>query len=76
MKPLQRKWLADIGNSKDGRLAFHLNRTADRNALQALLDAKLIKILTAFDGDLFLTSITDAGRAELETVGIRMEVRS
>lgn len=65
MKPLARKWLADIGGATDGRLAMHVGRKADGNALQALLDAKLIKIETAFEGGLFLTVITDAGRAAL-----------
>lgn len=65
LKPLQRRWLSDIGKTETGKLAFHLNHTADRNALQALLDGGLIKIETAFEGGLFLTAITDAGRAAL-----------
>lgn len=69
MKPLQKKWLSDIGRTETGKLAMHVNSTADGNALQALLDAKLIKIETAFDGGLFLTVITDAGRSALESVG-------
>ena len=65
MKPLQRKWLASIGKTETGKLAMHVNSKADGNALQALLDAKLIRIETAFEGGLFLTEITDAGRAAL-----------
>ncbi len=65
MKPLQKRWLSQIGATETGKLAMHVNSKADGNALQGLLDAKLIKIETAFDGGLFLTSITDAGREAL-----------
>lgn len=65
LKPLQRRWLSDIGKTETGKLAFHLSHLADRNALQALLDAELVKIETVFESGLFLTAITDAGRAAL-----------
>lgn len=71
IKPLQRRWLTDIGKTETGKLAFHVNRAADRNALQSLLDGKLIRIETAFEGDLFLVAITDAGRALIAQRGAK-----
>jgi len=68
LKPLQQRWLTSIGKSDGGRLAFHASHMADLNALQALLDAKLIKIVTAFENDLWLTEITDAGREALAAI--------
>lgn len=65
LKPLQRRWLSEIGGTEIGKLAFHVNHCRDRNALQALLDAEAIAIDTAFEGGLFLVSITDKGRALL-----------
>lgn len=65
MKPLQKRWLKSIGETETGKLGAHVTHKADLNACQALLDAKLIKIETAFEGGLFLISITEAGRKEL-----------
>ncbi len=66
MKPLQRKWLADVGESENGKLGAHVGGSRrDLNACQALLDAGLIKIETAFEGGLYIIAITDAGRAAL-----------
>lgn len=66
MKPLQRKWLKDVGAADKGRLGAHIGGSKrDLNACQALLDAGLIKIETAFEGGLFLIAITDAGREAL-----------
>lgn len=65
LKPLQLKWLRDIGKSKDGKLSFHLDHKRDQNALTYLLDHKMIKIDTAFEGGLYLVSITDEGRRHI-----------
>lgn len=62
MKPLQKKWLRQIGDTKEGRLGAHVTHKADQNACQDLLEAGFIKIETAFEGGLFLIAITDAGR--------------
>ena len=62
LKPLQRRWLKDIGNADGGKLAFHLNHKADQNALQHLLENGMIKIETAFEDGLYLVAITDDGR--------------
>jgi hypothetical protein len=68
MKPLQKRWLRDIGKAENGRLGAHIGGSKrDLNACQGLLDAGLIKIETAFEGGLFLIAITDAGRAALAT---------
>lgn len=62
MKPLQKKWLRQIGDTKEGRLGAHVTHKADLNACQALLEAGLVKIEMAFEGGLFVIAITDAGR--------------
>jgi hypothetical protein len=64
MKPLQKKWLRQVVDA-GGRLGAHVTHKADLNACQALLDANLIKIETAFEGGLFLIVATDAGREAL-----------
>ncbi len=64
MKPLQARWLKSIGDA-NGKLGAHIGgSTRDLNACQALLDAGLLRIETAFEGGLFLIAITDAGRTE------------
>ena len=66
MKPLQQKWLKAVGETDNGKLGAHIGGSRrDLNACQALLDAKLIRIETAFEGGLFLIAITDAGREAL-----------
>lgn len=65
MKPLQKRWLRSIGETETGKLGAHVTSKADLNACQALLEAKLIKIETAFEGGLFLIAITEAGREAL-----------
>ena len=65
MKPLAKRWLSEIGSATDGRLAAHVSAKRDQNACQALLDAGLIRIETAFEGGLFVVAITDAGREAL-----------
>jgi hypothetical protein len=65
MKPLQKRWLRQIGETKEGKLGAHVTHRADRNACQALLDAGLITIETAFEGGLFVMAITDAGQSAL-----------
>lgn len=65
MKPLQKRWLKSVGTTDSGKLGAHVTGRADQNACQALLEAKLIKIETAFESGLFLIAITDAGREAL-----------
>ena len=67
LKPLQRKWLSDIGKAENGRLGFHFEGKANENALNTLLGAKLIRIETAFEGGLYLAAITETGREALNT---------
>lgn len=65
MKPLQKRWLKSVGATDTGKLGAHVTSRADLNACQALLEAKLVKIETAFEGGLFLIAITEAGREAL-----------
>lgn len=67
LKPLQRRWLSEIGKAETGKLGFHLDGKANENALNALLGAKLIRIETAFEGGLYIASITETGREALAT---------
>ncbi len=71
MKPLQMRWLRQIGEMKEGKLGAHVTHRADQNACQALLDGGLIKIETAFEGGLFVIAITDAGREALAATNIQ-----